>query len=244
MKPPPAFGRVRVVLVKTSHPGNIGAAARAMKTMGLARLFLVNPRRFPDAEASARAAGATDVLEQAIVCGDLAEALQGTVFAAALTARVRELGVEPRWAREGAALLAGAAGQGDVALVFGSERYGLSNDEVGLCGLPLMIPTDPDFGSLNLGAAVQVMCYELRLALLDPGAPPPVAGAGRPASHEDVERLLAHLEQAAIGSGFLDPAQPKRLMARMRRLFARAGLENEEVAILRGMLAAFEKKVD
>lgn len=237
---PSPLDRVRIVLSHTSHPGNIGAAARAMKTMGLSRLVLVNPAHFPDPQADAMAAGAVDVLANALVCRSLEEALLGTTFATAMTARRRGLAVEPLWAREAAAELAVLAGKGEVALVFGNETAGLSNEEVSLCMRWAKIPTDPDWSSLNLAQAVQVLCYELRLAAVDVGAPPPITDAGEPASHEEVEGLVGHLERAAVGSGFLDPAQPKRLMPRMRRLFARARLEKEEVAILRGMLSAFE----
>lgn len=232
--------RIRVVLSHTSHPGNIGAAARAMKTMGLTRLVLVNPKFFPDPQAEAMAAGATDVLAAAQVCATLEEALAGTTFSTAMTARRRGLAVEPLWAREAAGELAVLSGTQQVALVFGNETAGLSNEEVSLCTRWAKIPTDPQSSSLNLAQAVQVLCYELRMAAVDIGAPPRIKDAGRPASHEDVEGLMEHLERAAIGAGFLDPAAPKRLMPRMRRMFARAGLEQEEVNILRGMLSAFE----
>lgn len=232
--------RIRIVLSHTSHPGNIGATARAMKTMGLSRLVLVNPLHFPDPQAEAMAAGATDVLEHALVCSSLEEALVGTTFATAMTARRRGLAVEPLWAREAAAELAVLAGTSEVAVVFGNETAGLSNEEVSLCMRWAKIPSDPEWSSLNLAQAVQVLCYELRMAAVDSGAPPAINDAGLPATHEDVEGLMAHLERAAVGSGFLDPAQPKRLMPRMRRLFSRARLEKEEVAILRGMLSAFE----
>jgi tRNA/rRNA methyltransferase len=157
-----------------------------------------------------------------------------------MTARRRGLAVEPLWAREAAGELAVLAQGQEVALVFGNETAGLSNEEVSLCARWAKIPTDPDSSSLNLAQAVQVLCYELRMALVDVGAPPPINDAGLPASHEEVEGLMAHLERAAVASGFLDPAQPKRLMPRMRRLFSRAGLEKEEVNILRGMLSSFE----
>lgn len=238
----PAFERIRVVLSHTSHPGNIGAAARAMKTMGLSRLVLVNPKIFPDAQAEARAAGATDVLASARVVPSLSEALAGTVLAVAMSARRRELAVPALWAREAAAELVAATATGEVALVFGNETAGLSNEELLQCRRWAMIPVNPAFGSLNVAAAVQVMCYELRLAMLDPGLPPRVSGAGLPASHEDMEHLVAHIERAATDSGFLDPASPKRLMLRMRRLFSRAVLEKEEVNILRGLIAALETK--
>lgn len=234
--------RVRVVLSHPSHPGNIGAVARAMKTMGVSRLHLVNPRAFPHPDAAARASGAADVLERAVVCGSLAEALHGTVLAAALTARRRELAAPMRWPRDAAAELVAGAGQGDVALVFGTEMFGLSNEEVALCQLPVMIPANLDYSSLNLAAAVQILCYELRLAAIE-SQPAPV-GEFEPARFEDVERFYAHLEKAMTVSGFLDPDNPKRLMPRLRRLFSRTRLEKEEVNILRGMLKSFEKKVD
>ncbi len=234
------LARVRIVLSHTSHPGNIGAAARAMKTMGLSRLVLVNPRHFPDPQAEAMAAGAGDVLARAQVCASLEEALAGTTFATAMTARRRGLAVEPLWAREAATELSVLAVRSEVALVFGNETAGLSNEEVSLCMRWAKIPTDPDCSSLNLAQAVQVLCYELRMAAVDAGVPPAINDAGVPAGHEEVEGLMAHLERAATASGFLDPAQPKRLMPRMRRLFARAGLEKEEVNILRGMLSSFE----
>ena len=239
-----ALERIRVVLSRPSHPGNIGAAARAMKTMGLSRLWLVAPQRFPDPEADARASGAGDLLASAQVVDSLEAALAGTILSAALTARRRELALPRRLAREAALELIDHAGEGEVALVFGNETSGLTNEEVGLCSMPVTIPTAPDFSSLNLGAAVQLLCYELRMAALAPAAPQDP----RPelATHDELERFHAHLERAVTASGFHDPANPKRLLPRMRRLFNRVRLEKEEVAILRGMLTAFEqqRKVD
>lgn len=232
--------RIRVVLSHPSHPGNIGGAARAMKTMGLSRLVLVSPKEFPHAQADAMAAGATDLLVSAEVVDDMSAALQGTLLAVALTARRRELATPALWVRDAAAEAVRAAGDGEVALVFGNETSGLSNEELGLCRRWATIPVAPGFSSLNLAAAVQVLCYELRLAAIDPGSPPAISGAGQVASHEEVEGLVAHIERAAIGSGFLDPASPKRLIPRMRRLLARAVPEKEEINILRGMLAALE----
>jgi tRNA/rRNA methyltransferase len=220
-----------------------------MKTMGFSRLMLINPKVFPDSQALAMAASADDVLASVQVCNSLSEALSGTVLALALTARRRELATQPLWAREGAAELAATLAQeavsGDgapeVALVFGNETSGLSNDELAQCGRWAMIPANPESTSLNLAAAVQVMCYELRLAILGLGPIPAVAGAGLPATHQEVDGLIAHLETAAIASGFLDPERPGRLVLRLRRLFARAGLEREEVSILRGLLASFRQ---
>jgi tRNA/rRNA methyltransferase len=242
MNPSPTLDRVRIVLSHPSHPGNIGAAARAMKTMGISRLFLVNPRYFPDPQAVALASGAADLLDRATVCASLGQALAGTVSATALTARRRDLATAPSWARSAASRVAQEATHGDVALVFGNETAGLSNDELALCRHWAMIPTDPAYSSLNLAQAVQILCYEVRQALVDPGAPPKVTESGLPASHEEVEHLVAHLEAVAVASGFLDPAKPRRLMPRMRRLFSRAGLEKEEVNILRGLLAALDPR--
>jgi tRNA/rRNA methyltransferase len=230
---------IRIVLSHTSHPGNIGATARAMKTMGINSLYLVNPKKFPDAEADARASGASDVLHNARVCGSLAEALRGTVYALAVSARRRELAYLSADARSAAQGLAAAAREGEVAMVFGTEMSGLTNEEILQCGAVAHIPADPDYSSLNLAAAVQVMVYELRMAAL--GAPMPALAESELARHEDVENFYVHLEQSLLASGFLDPANPRRLLPRLRRLFGRVRLEQEEVNILRGMLNSFRK---
>jgi tRNA/rRNA methyltransferase len=231
-----ALSSVRVVLVHTSHPGNIGAAARAMKTMGLEALYLVDPKRAPDAESVAMASRATDVLERATLCASLDEALRGTVYAVASTARARDLSHEVVTPREAAARLLREVTRGPVAIVFGPEKYGLTAADVSKCNLIACIPASPGYSSLNLAAAVQVFAYELRVAA-DSGVPL-VRGESEPAAYEDVERLYAHLEQTLYEIGFLDPKQPKRLVQRLRRLFTRARLEKEEVNILRGILAA------
>jgi len=233
------LSHIRIVLSHTSHPGNIGAAARAMKTMGIVSLYLVKPKRFPDAEAEAMASGASDLLHSARVCASLAEALQGTVYALAVSARRRELAHASVDARSAAPLLLAAAQRGPVAIVFGTEMSGLTNEEVLQCQAAAHIPADPDYSSLNLAAAVQVMAYEVRVAAL--GARSLVTAEAEPARHEDVENFYVHLEQSLLASGFLDPANPRRLMPRLRRLFGRARLEQEEVNILRGMLNAFRK---
>ena len=240
MNRPLALDRIRVVLSRTSHPGNIGAAARAMKTMGLRDLWLVAPEAFPDEVATARASGAADLLESARVVGTLQEALADTVFSAALTARRRELSLPRLQARDAADELVGRTQDGVVALVFGNETSGMTNEEVGLCSLPVTIPTDPEFSSLNLGAAVQVLSYELRMAALGEAAAAPADVQAEPATHADFEGFMSHLERVVTASGFHDPANPKRLLPRMRRLFNRVRLEKEEVAILRGMLTTFE----
>jgi tRNA/rRNA methyltransferase len=223
---------IRIVLVETSHPGNLGAAARAMKVMGLSALYLVNPKCGIDDEARARASGATDVLEAAVVCADLDAALAGTVLSAACTSRRRDLPHPAYTPRQAAPALLGEANSAPVALVFGSETFGLSNEQLMKCTWLLNIPTNPDYASLNLGAAVQVAAYELRCTLEDlPLALPEFQRA----EHEEVERLLEAMEARLVETGFLDPAHPKRLIPRLRRFFARAGLEKEEVAIWRGI---------
>jgi tRNA/rRNA methyltransferase len=233
------LSRIRVVLSRTSHPGNIGAAARAMKTMGIVSLYLVDPKKFPDVEADAMACGAADVLDSARVCTSLSEALCGTVSALAVSARRRELAYASADARSAAQALVAAAQQGDVAIVFGTEMSGLTNEEILQCRALAHIPADPAYSSLNLAAAVQVMTYETRVAAL--GAKTLPRSEFEPARHEDVENFYAHLEQSLVTSGFLDPANPKRLIARLRRLFGRVQLEREEVNILRGMLNSFRK---
>lgn len=232
--------RVRIVLSRTSHPGNIGAAARALKTMGFGRLVLVAPRCLPDAQSEAMASGAGDILAGAAICDTLAEALEATVASVALTARRRELALEPVWVRDAADVLARSATGGEVAVVLGNETAGLSNEDLALCTHWAMIPANPAYSSLNLAAAVQVMCYELRLAFLAVPPAPDFVPPGEPAAHEEVSGLLDHLESAAIRSGFLDPERPGRLMLRLRRFITRAAPEKEEVNLLRGLLASFE----
>ncbi len=233
-----SLSRVRVVLVRPSHPGNIGAAARAMKTMGLSRLYLVSPARFPDREADARASNAADVLAGARTCPDLHEALGGTVFQLAFTARNRALSHIALPVGDAMTEVARISGQQEVALVFGNETYGLSNEEVMSCNHSAYIPADPDCSSLNLAAAVQVAAYELRMAAME--VPPGPTYENELASHEETERFFVHLEQSIYASGFLQPDNPRRLMERMRRLFGRAGLEKEEINIWRGMLATWD----
>lgn len=246
LAPEQALARVRIVLSHPSHPGNIGAAARAMKTMGIAELVLVQPKRFPDDEATARAAGADDILAGARVCATLDEALTGAVHAVAVTARRRNLGPAPLAAREAVPQLLAAAADGPVAFVFGNETAGLANEEVQRCQCCLHIPSVPEFQSLNLGAAVQLVCYELRLAAYSgepPVASPVVPFASAPATIEENEGFFAHLERVMIETGFHDPRQPKRLLPKLRRLFGRTGLERDEINILRGILDAVERRI-
>lgn len=228
------FESIRVVLSHTTHPGNIGAVARAMKTMGLRHLYLVNPRHFPDAQADAMAAGADDLLREAVVCGSVDEALRGVVFTAALTARLRDISVEVKSPREAMPLLLQQAVQQPVALLFGTEMSGLTNEEMGKAQLLVNIPANPEFSSLNLAAAVQVVAYELGVAAQ---AFVPQAARAQPAPHEQLESYFAHLERTLFEIGFFTTQNPARLMQRLRRLYARARLEREEVNILRGILS-------
>lgn len=229
--------RIRIVLVGTQHPGNIGSAARAMKTMGLRELRLVAPRAFPHPEATALAAGADDLLERAQVCTDLGEALADCAWVAASTARPRHISVPVYTPREWAQRLAGGAVQGRIALLFGSERVGLSNRELDHAQEIVTIPVDPGYGSLNLGAAVQVLCYELRLAS---GALPPEPEPHRPVDQAELERYYEHLQRVLVRTRFLDPDNPRLLMRRLRRLYSRAAPDANEMNILRGMLTAVE----
>ncbi len=226
---------IRVVLSHTTHPGNIGAAARAMKTMGLRQLYLINPRHFPDPQADAMSAGADDLLREAVVCGSIDEALQGTVFVAAMTARLRDISHEVLTPREAMPLLAQHAAQGPVALLFGTEMSGLTNEEIGKAQVLVNIPANPDYSSLNIAAAVQVMSYELSMAAqgIVPGMP-----EVQPAPHEQVEGFFRHLEDTLVQIGFFKSKHPTKLMQKLRRLYARARLEQEEVNILRGILSA------
>jgi tRNA/rRNA methyltransferase len=232
-----SLSRFRVVLHRPSHPGNIGAAARAMKTMGLKRLVLVAPRRFPDIEADTLSAGAVDVLENARVVQTIDEALAGAAIAVALSARPRDLSHAATDVRTAAHEV--VSSNAEVALVFGNETAGLANEDVLKCNRLAYIPADETYSSLNLGAAVQVVSYEVRMAALSlkSEAAAPVAEL---ATMDDVERLYQHLETSLRATGFLDPGKPKRLMERLRRLFGRARLEREEVNILRGMLSAWD----
>ncbi len=213
--------------------------------MGLARLYLVQPLCAVDEVATARAAGADDVLAAAPVCASLDEALAGCVEAVALSARLRDLGPVAVGVREAVAPLLQRTSDGDVALVFGNETSGLSNDELQRCQKAVTIPSNPDFSSLNLGAAVQVMAYELRMAAWS-GLPPALATpatpfSSAPAALDEIERFYAHLERVLVATGFHDPARPRRLMPKLRRLFGRAALEKDEINILRGILDSVEK---
>lgn len=238
------------MLINTTHPGNIGAAARAMKVMGLSALHLVTPKIFPHAEATARASGADDVLQRARVHDSLDSALQGCRLVLGTSARLRSLALPVIDARRaaGQALVesggkggggeGGEVGAGDVAVLFGRERYGLTNEEMQRCHFLVNIPANPDYSSLNIAQAVQIIAYELRVAALgvaDISIEPP---DWIPVDDVEMERFFEHLERTLLEIKFLNPKQPRRLMARLRRLFNRARPDQNEINILRGILTA------
>jgi TrmH family RNA methyltransferase len=230
---------VRIILVETSHPGNIGAAARAMKNMGLTDLVLVQPWHFPHEDAAARASGAEDILDAARVVGSVDEALADCNFVAGASARSRSIGWPHMAPRECAVRLLEESAHGTAALLFGPEKSGLTNEHLDRCNVLVTIPTNPDFNSLNLAMAVQVLSYELRVAQSVTGAdiaPPEVPLA----TGEELQHFYEHLEHVLTASGFLDPGNPRLLMRRLRRLFVRAAPDKNEINILRGIFAALE----
>ena len=232
------FTNIRIVLVETTHPGNIGATARAMKTMGLTRLVLVNPAHFPDVGATARASGADDVLFSAEVVPDLATAIADCRLVIGASARRRDIMSPEINPRQCAERLLTTSQQGETALVFGRESSGLSNDELDHCHFTVRIPANPEYSSLNLAAAVQVLAYELRMsASFAEDLPPPEL---EPAPSEELERFYQHLQTVLLDLGFLNPDNPRHLMRRLRRLFNRTQPEQKEIQILRGILSAVE----
>ncbi len=241
---------IRVVLVNTSHAGNIGGAARAMKNMGLSRLVLVDPEDFPSPNAVARASGATDILDSARVVATLEEALAGCSLVLGTSARDRRIPWPLLDPRECASVsVEQSAGGGEVALVFGREYAGLTNEELQHCQYHVHIPSDPQFSSLNLAAAVQVLTYEVRMAwLAAEGRPTKVEKLettamldARPVTVDELENYFGHLEQTLVDIGFLDPAKPRHLMPRLRRLYGRSGISKLEMNILRGILTETQK---
>ena len=238
MDEPSTAGRIRVVLVGTQHPGNIGSAARALKTMGLSRLALVAPERYPHADAVALAAGAEDVLAAASVHASLAEAVADCTLVLGCTARSRRVPLPEQGPREAAAaVLAEVGAGGEVALVFGRERTGLENEELQLCHGAVHIPANPDYSSLNLAAAVQVLAWELRMALLARAPGAPAEPRDPPASHDQLEGLFAQLAETLDAIDFHKGRAPESAMRKLRRLFLRSHLDAREVRLLRGVLA-------
>ena len=263
-----SLSNIRIVLIQTSHPGNIGAAARAMKTMGLSDLCLVNPSRFPDAQAEAMASGADDVLQQASVVSSLSEAVADCQVIIGTSARSQRT---LRWVisepRECGVIASEHSKKGNVAIVFGRERTGLTNEELALCHQLVHIPSNPDYSSLNVAAAVQILSYECRVghladseqvgasvvqgaasekqaavsnvALIEPDFPDKTPLDEEIVSAKDMEGYYSQLEKLMIETDFLNPENPRYLMRRMRRLYGRIQVTRSELNLLRGSLSAF-----
>ncbi|MGH8131277.1 MAG: RNA methyltransferase [Steroidobacteraceae bacterium] len=234
---------VRIVLVDTSHPGNIGASARAMKNMGLASLVLVRPQSHADPEATARASGASDLLAEARVVSTIDEAIGDCGLVLGATARARSA----RWrvlnARDGSAELVAGAALRPAAVLFGGERNGLANEELARCHALMRIPCATEYESLNLAQAVQIVCYEILMATRQADARPTTEGALEPATPKEMRALYAHLDFVLRMTGFMHDDNSAQLGSRLQRLFARAVPDDGEVRILRGMLAAIERRL-
>ena len=238
---------LRIVLVGTQHPGNIGSAARAMKTMGLDDLHLVKPHKYPHAEASALAAGATDLLDRAILHESLADAVADCHFVMGTTSRRREVPLPEFMPREAATQLLQASHTGKVALVFGCERTGLENEDLQRCHATVCIPANPDYASLNLAAAVQILAYEYRMSWLATrttsdtpdiqAATLPMEADSMPATHDDMERFFGHLSELMEQVDFHKGRAPEMVTARLRRLYLRANMDVREIKILRGLFS-------
>lgn len=235
--------RIRIVLVNSRHSGNVGGAARALKNMGLSRLYLVAPRDYPADGATSRAANALDVLEKAVVVDSLEEALAGCGLVVGTSARGRRIPWPMLNPRECGEQAWREAQHHDVAIVFGREDRGLTNEELHRCNYHVHIPSNPEYSSLNLAAAVQVLCYEIRMASLaasEGGMTESTDWDVPPARAEDIELYFQHLEQALVDIGFHDRDNPRQTMTRLRRLFGRIRLDEMELSILRGVLTAIQ----
>ena len=238
-----AFDNIRVVMINTSHPGNIGAAARVMKNMGLTRLYLVNPKLFPNAEATSMASGADDLLTRATVCDSFEQALEGCHLVLGSTARERKIQHEFIDAREAGKMSVKESQSHEVALVFGRERTGMTNEEIGLCHKLINIPTNPDYQSLNVASAIQIVSYELKMAMdsMSNTIQPVKHRPSEFASSEAVEGFYEHLQQTLVDIDFLNLEQSPQLMPKLRNLYNRSRLTSEEVNILRGILTKTQK---
>lgn len=235
---------IRIVLVRPTHPGNVGATARAMKNMSLRSLYLIEPEKFPSPEATDRAAGADDVLGSAVICDSLDEALKDCHLVIGTSARTRRIEWPTFDPAAGAGRLVEGARHGPVALLFGQERTGLLNSELDRCHFVVTIPADQAYPSLNLASAVQILSYEIYRAVLA-GAAASVTDethGDRLANNEEMQRFYQHLEEVLQQIGFLDPDNPRRLMRRLTRLFNRAALDDNEMNILRGILTAVQQR--
>ena len=240
-----SLNNIRIVLIQTSHPGNIGSAARAMKTMGLSEFYLVRPKSFPDDQAIAMSSNATDILDKAIVVESVEEALVDCRLVVGTSARYeRTLQWDILEPKECSEKLVVQAQTGKVAILFGRESSGLTNDELAMCHFLVHVPTNPDYSSLNVASAVQILSYECRVAHLakQKNEYKKTEKEEEIATADVMEGYYKHLEASMIESGFLDPKNPKHLMTRLRRLYGRVRVTPSELNILRGMLVAFQKK--
>lgn len=244
---------IRIVLVETSHPGNVGAVARAMKNMLLESLYLVQPKQFPDSHALARSSGAIDVLNNAVVCDSLAEAVSDCRLIIAASARSRSIPWPTTTAPEAAQKLIDASQQGPVALVFGREDRGLNNEELDHCHFMVQLPANPDFSSLNIAAAVQVFSYEIRKAFLagfsqhpNPSSAEPTRSSelddDKPASSLNIKRLFNHLESTLVQVNFMPAHRTRTLMRKLMRFFYKSQITEEEVRIFRGILTELQRQ--
>lgn len=244
---------IRIVLVETSHPGNVGAVARAMKNMLLESLYLVQPKQFPDSHAMARSSGAIDVLNNAVVCDSLAEAVSDCRLIIAASARSRSIPWPTTTAPEAAQKLIDASQQGPVALVFGREDRGLNNEELDHCHCMVQLPANPDFSSLNIAAAVQVFSYEIRKTFLagfsqhpNPSSAEPAGPSelddDKPASSLNIKRLFNHLESTLVQVNFMPAHRTRTLMRKLMRFFYKSQITEEEVRIFRGILTELQRQ--
>ena len=236
------LNKINIVLVEPSHPGNIGAVARAAKTMGIENLVLVKPKLFPDKQATVRATGAIDILERTIICDSLRQAINDCTFVVGTSSRERGLSCPEIMPRELGKRVWQELQHGNVAIIFGRESSGLSNEEMDLCQFAATIPTNWEFSSLNIASAVQVVCYEIFMAKLEEF---PITAEEEPqlATSAELEYFFEHLQEVLLEIEFLDPKQPKLLMRRLRHLYSRNRLTHVEVNILRGILSATQKSL-
>ncbi|MCF6236743.1 MAG: tRNA (cytosine(32)/uridine(32)-2'-O)-methyltransferase TrmJ [Gammaproteobacteria bacterium] len=240
------LSNIRFVLINTSHPGNIGAVARAMKNMRLEQLYLVDPQNFPSTIATARASGAISVLENATVCKTVSEAIEGCSLVLGASARLRTISWPQMDARTSAEKIVAEKENAQIAVLFGREHSGLTNEELELCHYLMHIPCNPDFSSLNIAAAAQVIAYEILVAKqnIQKGCLKETTKTENEyATSDEIERFYHHLEDVLIETKFLDPSSPGLLMRKVRRLYQRVRLEQNEVNILRGMLTSVQRVI-
>jgi TrmH family RNA methyltransferase len=234
---------IKIILVNPSHPGNIGAVARAMKTMGLEHLYLVQPKNFPHVDATARAVGADDILANAIITSSLADALKGSRVVFGTSSRLRALSLPKVEPREAAQIIVKEVQTHNVAIIFGRENNGLTNDELEQCNYHLYIPTNPNFSSLNLAAAVQLVAYEIKMMEQPNAAVITTNDTEELADAEEIQSFYNHLQQILTAIKFLDLKNPRKVLSRLKLLFNRARLQKNELNILRGIFTAIQSRL-